>query len=454
MRPLPLNLATRPFRNNTVVGSVLAAAAAALFLATASNLYVFLNHGARYAQLHQEERDDRGRLAALEKEERVLAKEVQARDFRRLYERGKFANELIRRRAFSWTLLFNKLEAVVPAEVMMSAIRPNITADDIVVRVEGVAKNHGGLIAFEDALLTSPVFARVYPANERRLNPARPEISFALNFDYLPDRAAPAAEAIAAAAPAAPASQPAGPPAAATAAPEGAAPQTSPAVAAGHAVHAAGTVGRDGRPRTAEALARLVTAPGGIYLPPQPPPREESKGRTGKKGKGSPPGKEKKPAAPGSAAPGGPQATATPPAAPEAPSHVPRGKGEDLPRRPADPRAAALRKEEPIKAAPAERLDVRLDFAARPAQEVYAALSRAHGVRFEFDPAVELQVKVTANLGGRKLSEALAVVGRAAGHHIIRQGDGRYRVAAGGGGEAIADRPVREEDLAAPESRP
>lgn len=482
MKPLHLNLATRPFRNNTAVGSVVAAVTATLVLATAANLYVFLNHGATYATLQQEERSDRAALAALEKEERALAKEFQTRDFRRIYERGKFANELIRRRAFSWTLLFNTLETVVPAEVMMSAIRPNITAEDIVVRVEGLAKTHGGFISFQDALIGSPAFMRVYPVNERKINPALPTISFALNFDYLPERVVPVAQAVAtaaastattgaaAASPPAPQPEPSGaqatasgpPPAstgtavAATPPPAGPAAKTPPAAEPGHAVNAAGTVGRDGRPRVTETLARLVAAPGGIYLPPAPPRKDDGKAGGGKKGKNTQPGPQKAapsygPAGP-AAAPGG--AGPAPPPLPEVPPVMQRGKRDPLPRDPNLARAAAARTDVPVKAAPAERLDVPLAFTARPAQEVYDALSRAHGVRFEFDPAVELQVKVTANLGGRKLPEALAVVGRVAGHRIVREGDGRYRVVLAGGGESIADKPVREEDLGAPETGP
>jgi hypothetical protein len=452
VKPLSLNLATRPFRNNTVVGSALAVATTALLLATAANVYIFLNYGSTYATLQHGEREDRGALAGLEKEERALAKEVQARDFRRLYARGKFANELIRRRAFSWTLLFNKLEALVPAEVMMTAIRPNITADDIVIRVEGLARSQGGMIALLDALIGSPdSFARVYPANERRINPALPTISFAITFDYLPDRVAPVAPAVVtAAAPAANEAGPAArPPAEASAAATPPAERPSP----GHAVHAVGIVGRDGRPRVPETLARVMAAPGGVYVPPGPPPKTERKSAGGTKGKDPQAGRENAPPASGSAVSSGARATA-PPAAREVPTVLPRGKGEGLPRDPGAARAAALRADEPVKAAPAERLDVSLDFAARPAQEVYAALSRAHGVQFEFDPAVDQQTKVTANLGGRKLPEALAVVGRAAGHRIVRRADGRYRVVLAGGGEPITDRPVREEDLAAPESGP
>ncbi|MEK7284097.1 MAG: hypothetical protein AAB249_09825, partial [Acidobacteriota bacterium] len=199
MKTITLNLATRPFRNNLAVGSALWAVAAAVVLASVYNGYVYLNYGGLYGDLQREEQLHLQRLAALQAEERKHSKEIQTRDFRRLYGRGQFAGEQILKRSFSWTLLFNKLEEVIPAEVMMTAIHPHIATEGIVIRVDGVAKNHGALIALEDDLLKSPVFARVYPASERRLNPSRPEISFALNFDYLPAKGTDGIAAIASA---------------------------------------------------------------------------------------------------------------------------------------------------------------------------------------------------------------------------------------------------------------
>jgi hypothetical protein len=86
--------------------------------------------------------------------------------------------------------------------------------------------------------------------------------------------------------------------------------------------------------------------------------------------------------------------------------------------------------------------------------EIYEALSRAHGVRVQLDPGVDAQARVTADLSGRALADALAAVAQAAGHRVTRKGDGVYRVAATAGGEPIADRPVREEDLRGPEVSP
>ena len=491
MKPLLLNVATRPFLNNRLVGTALGIAAAALLLATVWNLSVYLGYGGSYRQLSLDERQDRERLAILFNEERSLTKEVQARDFRGAYERGRLAGDLISRWSFSWTLLFNRLEQVMPVDVMMTAIRPTFGPQGVVVRVEGVAKSQPALIIFEEALLRQPAFRRIYPLSERRLNPSRPEISFVLNFDYVPGEVAPPAvttaaldagkEAATAATPA-PIAAPAGTPAPPTApaaipvsTPPTAVPVSTPPPAPA-IVATAGSVARDGQVRTPESLARLILAPGGVYRPPEAQRLQEAEARKDRKGR-----KGAKPAAPGTTTTGSPpasasQGTAGAPAssasapagsapAPAGSTPAPAGtgstavvpprvampKGEGVPRGPMDRAATRAAAERPRPAVPATRLDVPLVFEARPVGDVYDALARAHHIRFDVDGGVDRSARVTLNLQGTMLADAIRMVARAAGHRVVRQGEGVYRVALATGGEPMGDRPVREEQLAAPD---
>ena len=115
------------------------------------------------------------------------------------------------------------------------------------------------------------------------------------------------------------------------------------------------------------------------------------------------------------------------------------------------PKSAPARPAQPT---PATRLDERLSFSARPVSEVYAALSRAHGVRFDIDPTVDTRAPVSADLGGKNLKDAIAVLSKLAGHKVLRVKDGVYRVVPLAGGEPLADRPVQEEALPANEVKP
>lgn len=515
MRPVTLNLASRPFRNNVLVGSLLTVIGVGLVAATGYNLYVFLGYGNAYARLQQEQTDDRARIVTLQIEERGLAEQVRGRDFRRAFERGKLASELVRKSAFSWTALFNTLEGVVPPDVVMTAIRPNISADGIVIRIEGVAKNSLAFLSLQDRLLTSPLFTRVYPSSERRLNPNLPDISFLLTCDYLP-QAPPTADKVAAGtgADAAGAAAPAGgegaesTAAAATPVAEaGAVPAAGAATTAGATQPSAGggaaqgapasahgtllaqsamVVGRDGRP--VDGGAEPLLAPGAIYTPPPAataaaPAKKGGKRRPAPAGAGpraEVPAPAAKPAAgagttakspaatlPASAKPAAtagstaPAATVAPDAAgtaetagprPGAPARTsPDGRVWDpnLPRTMPAQRKAALASQPkaPERATAATRLDVPLSFAAAPAGDVYERLAEAHGVRFEFRPGVDRAAPVTLNLQGRRLEDALALVGGQTHQRVTRIADGVYQVEGPESGRALGVAPVAEEPI-------
>src|SRR5207245_246341 len=217
------------------------------------------------------------------------------------------------------------------------------------------------LYAFEDTLQKIPVFTHVQPLNERKINPGRPEISFAMNFDYLPAKAVSGPAAIASAA-----------------APGGAAAPAAHAAAAG--------------PAPPPAPARGAAT--------QPGPRA---------GRAS--------GAPAATWKDGPNfMPARPPIVPGMPARRDPNQGV----RPATnpPPAAAPAVREPV---PASRLDVPLKFTAKPVGEVYAALGVAHGVTFMIDPAVDRRTTVTADLSGKNLKEALALVSKLAGHKVQRK---------------------------------
>jgi hypothetical protein len=439
VKPLPLNLASRPFRNNVLVGTFLTVVGLGLVFGTAYNLYVYLSYGASYATLQHAQAEDRARIIELQKQERALADEIKKRDFKSVYNRGKLASELIRKSAFSWTQLFNTLETVVPANVVLAAIRPNISSEEIVLRIEGVAKDHGALLTLEEKLQAHDAFKRVAPISERRLNPNLPDITFLVTCDYIPPpQAAPAVTASNDGTTGSPADAAAGAtgspaaPGAATAAPE-TKPNAPGAVVAGN------VVGRDGRPK---GTGESVIAPGGLLLAQTIAAPTSGKG--GAK-------KHNSPAA--AAGPGAPTATGArttasnvasgiKSAAPEkgAPVPVPaapvtqrpfgpRNYDPNVPRTmPAQLQAAATKPKSGPPPAPAERLDLPLSFVGRPAAEVYRSLAQAHGVRIDLDPTVDPAAPVTADLKGRRLEEALMVLSGLLHTRTTRPAEGVYRI--------------------------
>ena len=74
-------------------------------------------------------------------------------------------------------------------------------------------------------------------------------------------------------------------------------------------------------------------------------------------------------------------------------------------------------------------------------------MGRAYVVHFDLDPIVNRQARVTIDLQGRKLEDAVVLMGGMAHHIITRVSTGVYRVSPAEKGMPIGDAPVTEEPL-------
>jgi hypothetical protein len=200
MRPLELNLASRPFRNNAPVwlGIVLAASAATAF--TAWTVSTWLERRAEIASLEASlsgaDRDTSDLGQRLQKAEEAIAEY----DERALNRQAGLANEVLSRRGLSWTRLFNQLERLQPYEVKMVEIRPAYTVGDAIrgadkttefagtvkIGVEGRAQSIEAFLEFQRALLLDRHFARVQPQRLDRKGGGA-ELEFELEFLYDPE---------------------------------------------------------------------------------------------------------------------------------------------------------------------------------------------------------------------------------------------------------------------------
>lgn len=199
MRAMDLNLASRPFKNNTLlwVGYVLAFIALAAF--TFWNIDAWREHVAKLADLQDTVQSIDSRMLDLDQREERAAAGIKDHDLEALELQSAKANEVIAWKAFSWTQLFNRMEIIQPYDVRMTSIRPlfrpgirrgrMVAQEDgrksIAVAVEGVAKDFDAFWDMQDVLLADAHFGQVEPD---RLNwSERREIIFQLSFQYYPD---------------------------------------------------------------------------------------------------------------------------------------------------------------------------------------------------------------------------------------------------------------------------
>jgi Tfp pilus assembly protein PilN len=192
---LRTNLSTRPFYNERAVMLALAVIALAVLAFTVFNVT---------------------QLAALTTRQSALGAaanraEDSARDLRQkaLRARGSVdqarlaavaaaaheANSLIDRRVFSWTELFNRFEATLPAGVRIAAVRPSVDQEGrLIMSIAVVARSVDDVDAFIEALEGTHAFSDLL-SREERFNEDN-LLEATLRGVYKPERA-PAASAAA-----------------------------------------------------------------------------------------------------------------------------------------------------------------------------------------------------------------------------------------------------------------
>jgi type IV pilus assembly protein PilN len=160
----PINLATRTFRNERLPATAFVVAVVVLLALTAWHAVAVgrLLPG-RTSALHQE-------VARLEAEVRDLR--GKGRTLRRenppasTVARWTLVKDIVDQRAFSWSGLFERLEAVIPDGVRLTSIEPTVRKGQIVVTISATVREPEDGWAFVRALEQSGDFADVFPTSE------------------------------------------------------------------------------------------------------------------------------------------------------------------------------------------------------------------------------------------------------------------------------------------------
>jgi Tfp pilus assembly protein PilN len=81
-------------------------------------------------------------------------------------ERTAFLTSLYRQKSFSWTGLFNELEAITPGAVRVTSITPTEEKGEITVTMTIVGRTLQDILEMVRALESSSFFATVFPVDE------------------------------------------------------------------------------------------------------------------------------------------------------------------------------------------------------------------------------------------------------------------------------------------------
>ncbi len=123
------NLSTRPFYNTRAVTLWVSLLAVLVALATLFNVIRMARYAQSDSTLAQQASRDTEQAGALRADAARLRSSVDTGQVERISAEARLANDLIDRRVFSWTELFNQFEQTLPPEVRVTAVRPSVDRD-------------------------------------------------------------------------------------------------------------------------------------------------------------------------------------------------------------------------------------------------------------------------------------------------------------------------------------
>lgn len=162
------NLATRPFYNEPAVHLWLFVAALIVAVASLFNVVQMLRYSRSDTELARQAANDEARAAELRAEAARLRATVDAQQIERASLEAHQANELIDRRTFSWTALWNEFEATLPPNVRITSFRPRTDPKrGNVVTITVVARGVDDVQQFMESLEKTGAFRDMFTPSER-----------------------------------------------------------------------------------------------------------------------------------------------------------------------------------------------------------------------------------------------------------------------------------------------
>ncbi|HZT76706.1 MAG TPA: hypothetical protein VFA27_08605 [Vicinamibacterales bacterium] len=180
------NLATKPFYNERAVHMWLLAAAIAIAAATVFNVSRVLKYSRSDTRLATQASTDEARAADLRRQAARLRAAVDPKRIEFKAGEARLANELIDRRTFSWTELFNRFETTLPDEVRIASVRPHLDKDrNIILQIHVLARGVDDVNQFIENLEQTGAFARLLSRDEHPTE--KGEFEAQLETEYTPE---------------------------------------------------------------------------------------------------------------------------------------------------------------------------------------------------------------------------------------------------------------------------
>lgn len=185
MKPIHLNLASRPYRDYRPVYAVVVA----MSLLTA---FLMLNNVETYYRYQHDTRSTSGSIESIESKiaqerqrQEIAQRQLKNLDLATLDAQTRFINAKLNERAFSWSTLLDELESVLAQDVRLISVAPKFNPDGtIALTLNFEAKGPMGMITTINKMNADPQFSNPFPDNEQ-LNDSG-VYTFNLHVQYRP----------------------------------------------------------------------------------------------------------------------------------------------------------------------------------------------------------------------------------------------------------------------------
>ncbi len=166
MKPLHLNLASRPYRDERPFIAVVVISSLLIAFLTLMNFDAWYRY-------RNETQSTRAKIDALEKQaedERAhadaLTQKIRNVDVKLLAKQTQFANSQLAERAFSWSELLDRLERVLPDYVRIESISPTFGQNGLVhLNLQCMGRDPNSLVTTLNRFNHDVHFANAFPAN-------------------------------------------------------------------------------------------------------------------------------------------------------------------------------------------------------------------------------------------------------------------------------------------------
>ena len=156
---LQTNLSTRPFYNVRAVRVALGAVGVVLLVAALFNATRLASLGSSQESLGARAEEAENEATRLRIEAQQMLAQINAQELEVVAGAAREANAIIDQRAFSWTALFERFEATLPADVRITAVQPRLEREgDFIVAIGVEARRAEDLDVFVESLETGAGF--------------------------------------------------------------------------------------------------------------------------------------------------------------------------------------------------------------------------------------------------------------------------------------------------------